>query len=201
MTTANVLDKVLPRWRATLPTRYSSDLVDTFISRNRAALETVVDQTMILRRVRQGEAKPNIPKEIVPETFGLIHEYYTPTVIADSMAALEPSAGIRRLIRAFSPHSCLHAGPRVRDDGRAYRGTFGLVVCNPPYGERGTLASIMRRTLDLPDDAGPRAASASLEAPRSDKSSTELDEELLTSFCSELDVVLDAAAPQPTRPV
>jgi len=138
----------------------------------------------------------------VPETFGLIHEYYTPTVIADSMAALEPSAGIRRLIRAFSPHSCLHtddAGPRVRDDGRAYRGTFGLVVSNPPYGERGTLASVMRRALDLPYSAGP--PSASLETPRSDKSSTELDEELLTSFCSELDVVLDAVAPQPTRPV
>jgi hypothetical protein len=199
MTPAIVLDKVLPRWRATLPTRYSSDLVDRFISRNRSALETVVDRTMILRSERQREAV--IPEEIVPETFGLIHEYYTPTVIADSMAALEPSAGIRRLIRAFSPHSCLHAGPRVRDDGRAYRGKFGLVVCNPPHGERGTLASIMRRTLDLPDDAGPRAASASLEAPRSDKSSTELDEELLTSFCSELDVVLDAVAPQPTRPV
>ena len=43
MTPAIVLDKVLPRWRATLPARYSSDLVDTFISRNRAALETVVD--------------------------------------------------------------------------------------------------------------------------------------------------------------
>jgi hypothetical protein len=69
--------------------------------------------------------KAMIPAELVPESFGLIHEYYTPTVIADSIAellcpllpelagndgivrALEPSAGIGRLIRAFSPRRCL----------------------------------------------------------------------------------------------
>jgi hypothetical protein len=66
-----------------------------------------------------------IPAELVPESFGLIHEYYTPTVIAEAIAvllcpllpelagndgivrALEPSAGIGRLIRAFSPRRCL----------------------------------------------------------------------------------------------
>jgi hypothetical protein len=164
--------------------------------------------------------KQKIPKELVPETFGLIHEYYTPTLIADSIAAalcpmlpelagndgvvraLEPSAGIGRLIRAFSPQRCLHleAGGQlkklewtavefskvsstllralrpdvdlhnmpferwVNQEGRRYRGTIGLVVSNPPYGERGAMARedtddfykekrafayFMRRTLDL----------------------------------------------------
>lgn len=69
--------------------------------------------------------KAVMPAELVPESFGLIHEYYTPTVIAEAIAellcpllpelagndgvvrALEPSAGIGRLIRAFSPRRCL----------------------------------------------------------------------------------------------
>jgi hypothetical protein len=66
-----------------------------------------------------------LPSDLIPETFGLIHEYYTPSVIADAIAetlcpflpelaghdgvvrALEPSAGIGRLIRAFNPTRCL----------------------------------------------------------------------------------------------
>jgi hypothetical protein len=75
-----------------------------------------------------------VPAEIVPETFGLIHEYYTPSIIADALAetlcpllaelagndavvrALEPSAGIGRLIRAFTPRRCLalEAGGQIR---------------------------------------------------------------------------------------
>jgi hypothetical protein len=69
--------------------------------------------------------KAMLPADLVPESFGLIHEYYTPTVIAESIAellcpllpelagndgivrALEPSAGIGRLIRAFNPRRCL----------------------------------------------------------------------------------------------
>jgi hypothetical protein len=69
--------------------------------------------------------KAMLPADLVPESFGLIHEYYTPTVIAEAIAellcpllpelagndgivrALEPSAGIGRLIRAFSPRRCL----------------------------------------------------------------------------------------------
>ena len=69
--------------------------------------------------------KGAVPEELLPETFGLIHEYYTPQAIADAIAetlcplfpevaghdgivrALEPSAGIGRLIRAFTPERCL----------------------------------------------------------------------------------------------
>jgi hypothetical protein len=69
--------------------------------------------------------KAMLPTDLVPESFGLIHEYYTPTIIAESIAellcpllpelagndgivrALEPSAGIGRLIRAFNPRRCL----------------------------------------------------------------------------------------------
>ena len=164
--------------------------------------------------------KKRIPKDLVPETFGLIHEYYTPTVIAKSIAiaicamlpelagndgivrALEPSAGIGRLLRSFGPELCLalEAGGQVKklewtavefskvsarllralrpdiglyqtsferwvhEEGPRYRGTFGLVVSNPPYGERGVMARedpdsfykekrayayFMRRALDL----------------------------------------------------
>ena len=164
--------------------------------------------------------KARIPAELMPESFGLIHEYYTPTVIAAALAdvvcpllpglagndgvvrALEPSAGIGRLIRAFDPKRCLalEAGSQikklawtavefskvsatmlralrpdvdlhqmplerfVREFGAQVRGTFNLVVSNPPYGERGAMARedtddsykekrayayFMRRTLDL----------------------------------------------------
>src|SRR5690606_18777061 len=69
--------------------------------------------------------KKSLPADMVPETFGLIHEYYTPQRIADAIAgvlcslladvagrdgivrALEPSAGIGRLLRAFTPQQCL----------------------------------------------------------------------------------------------
>ena len=68
--------------------------------------------------------------KLVPESFGLIHEYYTPTVVAEAIAvndgigrALEPSVGIGRLIRAFGPRRCpLEVG-----------GQIGLIVANPPY--------------------------------------------------------------------
>ncbi|MDC0721729.1 SNF2-related protein [Nannocystis bainbridge] len=164
--------------------------------------------------------KKMLPPELVPESFGLIHEYYTPTAITESIAetlcpllpelagndgivrALEPSAGVGRLIRAFSPRRCLalEAGGQikkiawtavefskvsstllralrpdvdlyhlpferwVRDEGSRYQGTFGLIVSNPPYGERGAMARedpdefykekrafayFMRRALDL----------------------------------------------------
>ena len=161
-----------------------------------------------------------LPEGLVPESFGLIHEYYTPTAIAEALAetlcpllpelagndgivrALEPSAGIGRLVRAFSPRRCLalEAGGQIKkiawtavefskvsatllralrpdvdlhhapferfvhEEGRRYHGTFGLVVSNPPYGERGAMARedpddfykekrafayFMRRALDL----------------------------------------------------
>lgn len=80
--------------------------------------------------------------KLVPESFGLIHEYYTPTVVAEAIAAglpeltgndgivrsLEPSDGIGRLIRAFGPRRglALEAG-----------GQNGLIVANPPYQIEG----------------------------------------------------------------
>jgi hypothetical protein len=50
MTPAAALDRVLPRWRATLPSRYTADFIDGFIRRNRAALETLVARAMSQRR-------------------------------------------------------------------------------------------------------------------------------------------------------
>ena len=81
-------------------------------------------------------------EKLVPDSFGLMHEYYTPTVVAEAIArlvcprppelagndsivrALEPSASIGRLIRAFGPRRCLalEAG-----------GQNGLIVANPPH--------------------------------------------------------------------
>ena len=46
MTPTSVLDRVLPRWRATLASRYSPGDLDSFIERNRAALEGLVGQAM-----------------------------------------------------------------------------------------------------------------------------------------------------------
>ena len=75
-----------------------------------------------------------LPPDFMPESFGLIHEYYTPTIITEAIAellcpllpelagndgvvrALEPSAGIGRVIRAFSPRRCLalEAGGQIK---------------------------------------------------------------------------------------
>jgi hypothetical protein len=54
------------------------------------------------------------PFELVPESFGLLREYYTTTAIAETITALlsptlpelapQPNVGIGRIIRAFTPH-------------------------------------------------------------------------------------------------
>ncbi len=119
-----------------------------------------------------------------PEARGLIHEYYTPTKVAREIArvlhphilglpstdgvvkALEPAAGIGRLVHAFAgpgfealrwtvveyshvsaqmlaavrPELSVVEGPFERwiaKNELAERGTLGLVVSNPPYGVRG----------------------------------------------------------------
>jgi len=118
-----------------------------------------------------------------PEERGLIHEYYTPSKVSaeiarvvrpmlataggnGSLLALEPAAGIGRLIRAASgkgwdrvkwlsveyselsgrmlaairPDLTLYLGPFerwVREYGDNYRGRINLVLANPPYGARG----------------------------------------------------------------
>ena len=126
-----------------------------------------------------------------PESPGLIHEYYTPSTVADAIAeavcpmledlatplgelnALEPSAGIGRFVDAFDRARCgakpaltwsavefsdnsarllRHIRPDIEVEhstfetwvsryGSALQGTFGLVVANPPYGERGSHAA------------------------------------------------------------
>lgn len=119
-----------------------------------------------------------------PESRGLIHEYYTPTRVAREIArvlrplvstmpqrdgivpALEPAAGIGRLIHALSgpgfaalrwtavefsqvsarllaavrPDLAVFEGPFERwlaQNEAEVRGTLGLLVSNPPYGVRG----------------------------------------------------------------
>lgn len=127
-----------------------------------------------------------VPPEWLPEERGLIHEYYTPTSVAQAIAevlrprlkdledgngivrALEPSAGIGRLLRAASGDgfdsirwfaceysrisSALLRGlrPDISVFNQAFeqfvaehlaeRGLYQLVVSNPPYGERGAAA-------------------------------------------------------------
>ncbi len=120
----------------------------------------------------------------VPEARGLIHEYYTPSKVAAEIArvvrdllptlpgeegvvhALEPSAGIGRMLSAFSglgfedlvwhavewselsgsmlralyPKLDLYQGPFerwVRERGPSWQGRLNLIVSNPPYGARG----------------------------------------------------------------
>lgn len=93
--------------------------------------------------------RSKFPPDLVPEIFGLMHEHYSPSILADAIAdadcsllpslagttgvvrALEPNAGIGRLVRAFS-------GKRwIADPGSRPQGTFNLIISNPPYGERG----------------------------------------------------------------
>lgn len=137
---------------------------------------------------RYGE---DFPQGWDPESAGLIHEYYTPSIVADAIAeavcpmlesvatplgelhALEPSAGIGRFIDAFDRARCgkkpalnwtavefsdssarllRHIRPDVevehgtfetwvRNYGSAVQGEVGLIVANPPYGERGIHAA------------------------------------------------------------
>jgi hypothetical protein len=80
------------------------------------------------------KVRDQYPPELVPETFGLIHEYYTPTALAQAIGdavgprlpslvgrdgfirALEPSAGIGRLVRSLSAPRCLalQAGGQIK---------------------------------------------------------------------------------------
>lgn len=55
MKPAETLDRLLPRWRAKLPPRYSSQMVDGFIRRRRAELEGLVVQALVRRRAEAGE--------------------------------------------------------------------------------------------------------------------------------------------------
>jgi hypothetical protein len=104
---------------------------------------------------REAQMIEELLGDLIPETFGLIHEYYTPTILADAIAdasgplrpslagtdgvvpALEPSAGIGRLNRAFSAR---HGTSWMTHDG-----IQNLVVSNPPYGERGPAALMAAR--------------------------------------------------------
>jgi len=65
-----------------------------------------------------------VPPGSIPETFGLIHEYYTPTLLADAIAG------------ALCPRLTMP----LEHDGSRQQGTFNLVVSNPPYSERGATA-------------------------------------------------------------
>ena len=152
--------------------------------------------------------KDRVPKGMTPDTFGLIHEYYTPKVVADEIArvvcpllpggdnepikAIEPAAGIGRLLRALDERACrpiawtaieysqisaqileaLVPSAEVTQgsfekwivENPGAKGSYGLVLSNPPYGnrslnivddpdrdfrERRAYAYFMRRGLDL----------------------------------------------------
>ena len=76
MTPAGVLDRVLPRWRAALASRYSPDDLDSFIERNRPALESLVGQAMARQRSSARVQTPHwfelynprggVPRETLP---------------------------------------------------------------------------------------------------------------------------------------
>lgn len=124
-----------------------------------------------------------LPPDLVPDERALIHEYYTPSRVAKAIAtalkprlpllrdergsieALEPSAGIGRMINAFRgdgfdgiswhaveyshvsaallkalrPDVTVSEGPFEGwvEEHPELEGRIDLVVSNPPYGERG----------------------------------------------------------------
>jgi len=73
------------------------------------------------------------PPDFAPDEFALVHEYYTPSVVADAIAdqicprlpqlagrdgvvrAFEPSVGIGRLVRPLGPPRCLITTPPYRE--------------------------------------------------------------------------------------
>ena len=72
MTTAAIaLEKLLPRWRAKLPARYSPEYIDGFIARNRSALAAIVERAMMYRRVKQG-TPPTTPEEFAAYAAGTV---------------------------------------------------------------------------------------------------------------------------------
>lgn len=76
MTPTAVLDRILPRWRASLASRYSADYIDGFIRRNRATLEAYVMQAMARRKGAATRGTPQwfelynprggVPRESLP---------------------------------------------------------------------------------------------------------------------------------------
>lgn len=188
MTPAAVLDKLLPRWRAKLPPRFSEEVIDGFVTRNRGALGGVVACAMMLRGVKPGAM---LPSDLVPESFGLLHEYYTPTVVAESIAellcpllpelagndgivcALEPSAGIGRLIRALSPPRCVVLEGQI------------MKIAVPPLNEKEEL------TMKPEKKSEPRSPEPEPAPTPASKAEAEQDNELMGSFTSELNAVLD----------
>ncbi|MBL8970175.1 MAG: hypothetical protein JNK56_06325, partial [Myxococcales bacterium] len=55
MTPGQLLDRLLPRWRARLGAGYSPAYIDGFIRRNREALEGIVAEVLLRRRAEAGE--------------------------------------------------------------------------------------------------------------------------------------------------
>ncbi len=100
------------------------------------------------------------PAAFCPETLSPLDEYYTPSTLADAVCplrpnhdgttdgvqALEPSAGIGHLFRAFSSER------KIADAGSRQQGTFHLIISNPPYGER--VAAALEDTDADPDPGG-----------------------------------------------
>lgn len=68
MTPAEILGRVLPRWRAKLPPGYSRVEIDGFVRRHRRVLEDLVTAALGLRRAEAGHA---------PETAGEFAAYGT----------------------------------------------------------------------------------------------------------------------------
>jgi hypothetical protein len=104
-TPAEILEKVLPRWRAKLPPRYSPDYIDGFIERNREFLTSVIARAMMVRRIKRG-APPETPDEFAA---------YARLVARERPKDLEPDDEVlRRLVARLEKMK-----PRGRVDPQA----------------------------------------------------------------------------------
>ncbi len=199
MNTAEFFEALLPSWRDTLPPSIDRAYFDAFVARHRAQLEATLallaepasstsdrlarEPAADLDAPRDGRTggertaanlaarqlvvrktpgnftaaelgtlvRGKFPPGLIPETFGLIHEYYTPTILADAVCPLLPARRCAALQGAT-------------------RGTFNLVVSNPPYGERGVAALEDTDTFYKENRAQAAArgtADGQLRAPRS----------------------------------
>lgn len=121
MTPAEILDRLLPRWRASLPRRYTSEQVDRFLQRYRDTLEAAVADALVRRSAERGE---------IPET-------------ADEFAAFDRIVA-RERVRDAEPDSTVIRRVLARIDEEVAGGRPERVVFIRDYIDARAEAILLR---------------------------------------------------------
>lgn len=120
-TPAEILDRLLPNWQASLPRRYAPEQVDSFLQRYRDKLEAAVADALVRRRAERGE---------IPET-------------ADEFAAFDQIVA-RERVRDAEPDSAVIRRVLARIDEEAAGGRTERVVFTRDYVDARAEAILLR---------------------------------------------------------